>query len=44
LAEKNPNAAMRLAAKHVSAFDEYKVNLKTFRQTRRQLLEMLAKK
>ncbi|MCE5341278.1 MAG: DUF4091 domain-containing protein [Planctomycetaceae bacterium] len=44
LAESNPDAAMRLAAKHVAAFDEYNVNIKTFRQTRRQLLEMLAKK
>ncbi len=44
LAEKNPNAAMKLTQKHILAFDKYNVDVKAFRQTRRQLLDMLAKK
>ncbi len=43
LAESNPNAAMKLTAKHILAFDKYNVSIKSFRQTRRQLLEMLSK-
>lgn len=44
LAQSNPNAAMKLVDRHIFAFDQYNVNIKAFRQTRRQLLEMLSKK
>lgn len=43
LAESNPAAAKRLVEKHILAFDKYNTNIKSFRQTRRQLLEALEK-
>lgn len=43
LAEKNPEAAKRLADRHVLSFDRYDINVETFRETRRELLTLLGK-
>ena len=42
LGERNPPAAERLVAKHVLNFDRYDCDVKTFRATRRKLLELLS--
>ena len=42
LGERNSSAAGRLAAKHVLDFDRYNCDVKTFRATRRELLELLS--
>ena len=39
LAERDKDAAMKLASKHVLAFDRYDTDVRTFRATRRELLE-----
>lgn len=43
LAEKDPDAAMRLAVRHIIDWDKYDTDLKTFRATRRELLEALSR-
>ena len=42
LGERNPRAAERVVAKHVLDFDRYNCGVKTFRATRRELLELLS--
>ena len=42
LGERNPPAAERLVAKHVLDFDRHDCDVKTFRATRRKLLELLS--
>lgn len=42
LAEQDATAANHLAAKHVINFDEYNTDVKTFRATRRELLQRLS--
>ena len=42
LGERNLPAAERLVAKHVLDFDRYNCDAKTFRATRRELLELLS--
>ena len=44
LGEKDPQAAQKLAAKHILAFDEYETDVKKFRATRRALLKKLSRK
>ena len=41
LAEKNPDAARRLAERHVLDFDRYEIDVGHFRATRRELLELV---
>ncbi len=41
LGERDPAAAKRLASKHVLDFDRYDTDIKTFRATRREILERL---
>ncbi len=43
LGEKNPEAAMELAKKHVLDFDKYNTDVEAFRATRKTLLEALSK-
>jgi len=43
LAEKDPEAAKAIVAKHVLDFDKYDTDVKTFRATRHELLEKLSK-
>ena len=42
LGEKDPAKAMELATRHIRGWADYDTNLKTFRQTRRELLEALS--
>lgn len=42
LGERDPEAAMAIARRHVEAFDRYETDLRTFRKTRRELLERLS--
>jgi len=42
LGEQNASAAKRLTAKHVLDFDRYNCDVKEFRATRRELLELLS--
>jgi hypothetical protein len=42
LAERDAEAAQRLAAKHILAFDKYNCDVDAFRATRRELLDLLA--
>jgi hypothetical protein len=42
LAEKDRDLAMQLASRHVLDFDRYDCDVKTFRETRRTLLERLS--
>jgi hypothetical protein len=42
LADRDPAAAARLAAKHVLAFDKYNTDVSDFRATRRELLTLLS--
>ena len=44
LGEINPTAAKTLASKHIQAIDKYTCDVKSFRQTRHELLELLSKK
>jgi hypothetical protein len=44
LAESDPAGAKALASKHIQAVDKYTCDVKSFRQTRHELLEMLSKK
>lgn len=44
LGEYNPAAAKSLTSKHIKAVDKYNCSVKSFRQTRHQLLELLNKK
>jgi len=41
LGERDPAAAKRLASKHILDFDRYDTDVKTFRATRREILERL---
>jgi hypothetical protein len=43
LAERDPEAAMLLATRHVLAFDRYGTDVEAFRSTRRELLTYLGK-
>jgi hypothetical protein len=43
LADQDPAAAQALASKHVMDFDKYNCDVATFRATRRELLERLAR-
>ena len=43
LAERNPDAAQRLAQKHVLEFDRYDTDVGRFRATRRELLELVGR-
>jgi hypothetical protein len=43
LAQRDPAAAQRLAARHVRDFNAYDTDLATFRQTRRELLQRLSR-
>lgn len=43
LGEKNPDAAMKLATRHILDFDKYNTDIEAFRATRRELLEALSK-
>ncbi len=43
LAERDPEAAMRLAGNHVLDFDQYNTDVKAFRATRRELLTALSR-
>jgi hypothetical protein len=43
LGERDPEAAQRLAAKHVRDFNSYETGVATFRQTRRELLQLLSR-
>jgi hypothetical protein len=43
LAERDPEAANRLAGRHILAFDRYEIDVTVFRQTRRELLERLSR-
>ena len=43
LAEKNPEAAQRLAARHVLDFDRYDTDVGQFRASRRELLQLVGK-
>jgi hypothetical protein len=42
LGERDPDAARRLAARHILDFDEYECDVEIFRATRRELLTLLA--
>lgn len=42
LAERDPEAALRIAGRHVLAFDRYNTDVPAFRAARRELLERLA--
>jgi hypothetical protein len=42
LAERDPEAAQRLAARHILDFDKYNCDVETFRNTRREMLELLS--
>jgi len=42
LAERDKEAAMRLASKHILAFDQYDCDVSHFREARRQLLRALS--
>ncbi len=44
LAERDKPAAMRLAERHVLAFDRYDTDVRRFRATRRELLEALTRR
>jgi hypothetical protein len=44
LRENDPAAAMILVSKHIQGIDKYNCDVKSFRQTRRELLEILSKK
>lgn len=43
LGERNPEAAMELAKRHVLEYDKYNTDVTEFRKTRRELLEALSK-
>jgi len=43
LAERDPDGAMRLASKHIPDFDRYDTDIRVFRETRRELLELASK-
>lgn len=43
LAEKDPESAKALVARHVLDFDKYETDVRAFRATRRELLEKLSK-
>jgi hypothetical protein len=43
LAERDTDAAQRLAARHILAFDRYDTDVASFRATRRELLELLSR-
>lgn len=43
LAERDPAAARRLVERHVIDFNKYETDIATFRQTRRELLQLLSR-
>lgn len=43
LGERDPEAAKRLAERHILAFDRYDTDVTVFRQTRRELLQRLSR-
>ncbi len=44
LGESDPNGAKALTSRRIQAIDKYNCDVKSFRQTRRELLEKLSKK